>query len=261
MLENQTLGTFVNSTNGNGLFSFTDIPWGIYTLGEVLQPGWTQNTPNQTVEINATSLVLTNQNFTNQQAGPTFGNISGSKYNDLNGNGIKEINDVPIPGVIISLNYQNGTLFGTRTTDANGIFVFDPVPFGIYTLSETVPSGYKQTQPASGGYSIEVNSTSLNFTRLFGNQQNTNCCSCAARAYFTWSVAPSPAHTIQFTDASPGNIVYWLYNFGDGKYSIARSPSHVYPRAGTYTVKLSAQSSDCSGKKTWTYYSTTVTVP
>ena len=141
------------------------------------------------------------------------------------------------------------------------IYVFDPVPQGTYTLNETVPSGWKQTQPASGSYAVEVNSTSLNFTRLFGNQEIPNLCACPARAYFTWAATPSPAHTIQFTDASPGNIVYWLYSYGDGKYGIAKSPSHTYPRAGAFTVKLSAQSCDCSGKKTWTYYQTTVIVP
>ena len=260
-LANVTTPYFAStSTNTTGGYSFTNVPWGIYTLGEVMQPGWTQVTLNRTIEINGTALNLVNQNFTNRE-NPRSGNISGSKYNDLNGNGIKEINDVPIPGVVISLYYQNGTLFGTQTTNADGVYVFDPVPHGTYTLNETVPSGWKQTQPASGNYAVEVNSTNLNFTRLFGNQEIPNLCACPARAYFTWAAAPSPAHTIQFTDGSPGNIVYWLYNFGDGKYSIARNPLHVYPRAGTYTVKLSAQSCDCAGKKTWTYYSTTVTVP
>ena len=184
-----------------------------------------------------------------------------SRDNDLNGNGIKEINDVPIPGVVIKLYYQNGTLFGTQTTNTNGVYVFDPVPPGSDILNETVPSGWQQTQPAGGNYGIEVNSTSRNFTRSFGNQEIANLCACPARAYFTWKVAPSPAHTIQFTDASPGNVVSWLYIYGDGKASPVRSPSHTYLRAGTYTVRLSVQSCDCSGKNSWTYYSTKVTVP
>ena len=263
-LTNQTVGTpaYSNVTNSTGGFIFTDIPWGTYWLNETLLAGWTQSllTPNRIIEINGTSNILIEQNFTNRE-NPKSGNVSGSKYNDLNGNGIKEINDVPIPGVVITLYYQNGTVFGTRTTDANGIYVFDPVPTGIYTLNETVPSGWKQTQPASGNYGIEVNSTSRNFTRAFGNQEIPNLCACPARAYFTWVAKPSPAHTIQFTDGSAGNIVYWLYSYGDGKYGIAKSPSHTYPRAGSFTVKLSAQSCDCSGKKTWTYYQTTVIVP
>jgi hypothetical protein len=249
-----------NITNSTGGYSFTNVPWGIYTLGEVMQAGWTQVIQNRTIEINGTALTLINQNFTNRE-NPRSGNISGLKYNDLNGNGVKDINEVPIPGVTITLYYQNGTVFGTRTTDANGIYVFDPVPSGIFTLNETVPEGWKQTQPASGGYTIEVNSTSLNFTRLFGNQQATNCCSCPTRAYFTWSVVPSKPHTIQFTDESTGNPVYWYYQLGIGKYSFIRNPVYTFTAAGTYSVKLSVQGSDCSGNKYWTYYTANVPVP
>ena len=164
VLENQTLGTFVNSTNGNGLFSFTDIPWGIYTLGEVLQPGWTQNTPNQTVEINATSLVLTNQNFTNQLAGPTFGNISGYK--------LKDPGLIPLGNWNINLYYENGTLLGNRVTSGTGAFSFDPVPFGNYTLNETLQTGWTQTGPAGGSYLIQLNSSStVMINRNFTNYQ------------------------------------------------------------------------------------------
>ncbi|HVP93991.1 MAG TPA: SdrD B-like domain-containing protein [Methanoregulaceae archaeon] len=263
ILSNGTIPYFSSTlTNGSGGFNFTNIPWGIYLLSEIPQAGWTQSplTPNRTVEINGTSLVLVNRNFTNQ-LNPVRGNISGSKYNDLNGNGIKEINDVPIPGVVIKLYYQNGTLFGTRTTDSNGAYVFDPVPAGIYSLNETVPSGWQQKQPAGGNYSIQVNATSFNFTRLFGNQQIPNPCSCPTNAYFTWSVVRSKPHTIQFTDATSGNPVYWYYEFGNGKFSLSRNPLISYASAGTYTVKLSAKGCDCSGNTYWTYYSTRVQVP
>ena len=64
-----TTRSFFNATltNNTGGFNFTNIPFGIYQLSEIPQVGWTQVTANQTVEINATSLVLINQNFTNSQ--------------------------------------------------------------------------------------------------------------------------------------------------------------------------------------------------
>ena len=224
-----------------------------------MQAGWTQSplTRNRSIEINGTSVSLVDQNFTNLQQ---LGNISGSKYNDLDGNGIKEITEPPLPGVVIKLYYQNGTLFGTQTTNANGRYIFDPVPLGSYVLNETVPSGWKQTQPASGNYSIMVNSTSRNFTMVFGNQVIPQPCSCPTKAKFIWSQAPSPARTIKFTDASGGNAIDWLYDFGDGKYSPAPSPSHTYLKAGTYTVKFNVKGCNCDGTTYWTYYSTRVTV-
>ena len=78
VMWNQTLGTYTNVTNSTGGFTISDIPWGIYQLGEVNQPGWTQSTANISVEINGTSLVLTGQNITNTQQ---LGNVSGYKVN------------------------------------------------------------------------------------------------------------------------------------------------------------------------------------
>ena len=54
----------------------------------------------------------------------------------------------------------------------------------------------------------------------------------------TQGLAP---HTVQFTDtSSPGGaaIESWLWAFGDASTSTAQHPSHTYPAAGTYTVRL-----------------------
>ena len=261
-LYNQTGGDVLfdsQLTGSDGSYNFTGLPYGVtFNVSEVIQPGWTPigATYHNNLAIDG-SLSYMNRNFTNERQ---LGNISGTKYNDLNGNGIKEITEPPVPGVVVTLYYQNGTLFGTQTTNANGRYVFYPVPLGSYVLNETVPSGWKQTQPASGNYGIIVNSTSRNFTMVFGNQEIPQPCSCPTKAKFIWSQAPSPARTIKFTDASGGNAISWLYDFGDGKYSPAPSPSHTYLRAGTYTVKFNVKGCNCDGTTYWTYYSTRVTV-
>ena len=48
--------------------------------------------------------------------------------------------------------------------------------------------------------------------------------------------------TVQFTDRSLGNNLTYLWNFGDGKTSTEKNPSHVYTEAGTYTVRLTVNS-------------------
>ena len=44
--------------------------------------------------------------------------------------------------------------------------------------------------------------------------------------------------TVEFTDASTGEIDSWNWDFGDGSTSSAPSLSHTYTTAGTYTVTL-----------------------
>lgn len=58
-------------------------------------------------------------------------------------------------------------------------------------------------------------------------------------ADFTWSGACVNS-VITFTDQSnsPGGIVNWTWNFGDGTGSNQQNPIHTYPTAGTYNVSL-----------------------
>ena len=130
-LNNQTLGSFINQTNSSGVFSLSEIPWGIYQLNETPQAGWTQVTANQTIEINGTSLTLANQYFNNIQQ---LGNLSGFKVNGT-GTGLE--------GWTITL--QNLTLGSfINQTNSSGAFNFTDIPWGIYQLNETPQAGWTQ---------------------------------------------------------------------------------------------------------------------
>jgi PKD repeat protein len=50
--------------------------------------------------------------------------------------------------------------------------------------------------------------------------------------------------TSYFTNRSVGNIVSWLWDFGDGTTSTLKNPSHTYTAIGNYTVKLTATASN-----------------
>jgi PKD repeat protein len=61
----------------------------------------------------------------------------------------------------------------------------------------------------------------------------------AQQAIFTFLPAePRVNETVQFIDQSVGNIVRWLWDFGDGEGSTEQNPSHKYTASGTYTVQL-----------------------
>ncbi len=59
---------------------------------------------------------------------------------------------------------------------------------------------------------------------------------------------------VTFTETSKGSPTSWKWNFGDGKSSTEKSPTHTYSAAGTYTVKLTATNAAGSSTKTkWNY--------
>ncbi|MFT5142150.1 MAG: hypothetical protein ACI80V_002406 [Rhodothermales bacterium] len=95
------------------------------------------------------------------------GKITGRKFNDLNGDGLS-VGDPGLGGVTIEL-WQDGVLFATTTTDAWGYYFFD-VPPGTYTILEVAPTGYQQTAPAGGTYTITVGPGGIVPNRDFGNQ-------------------------------------------------------------------------------------------
>jgi len=60
----------------------------------------------------------------------------------------------------------------------------------------------------------------------------------APSADFTTKAKGKRIHFIDASSDSDGDIVSWLWDFGDGHTSIEQNPSHRYRKAGTYTVTL-----------------------
>ena len=81
--------------------------------------------------------------------------ITGTKWNDLNGNGIRDSGEPPLPGVTISLvNYIAQTETPT-VTDADGHYLFEVQP-GSYAVRELETLGWTQTAPQSGEYYLDI---------------------------------------------------------------------------------------------------------
>ncbi len=77
----------------------------------------------------------------------------------------------------------------------------------------------------------------------------TNYISVAAPPIADFSVAPDtiikiPNHTFNFTNLTPGTITKYAWDFGDGKISVDKDPSHTYADIGTYKVSLTVTNND-----------------
>ncbi len=159
--------TALDTTDGSGNYSFTNLAAGTYTVREVVKSGWVQTTANPADITLAMGDTVSGVNFGNFHL-PV---ISGMKFNDLNGNGVKDNGESGLANWIIKAVKGVTTKFDT--TDANGeySFSFTLAQLGTWVISEELQSGWAQTFPAGGTYSIALASGTNSTNTDFGNQQ------------------------------------------------------------------------------------------
>jgi serine-aspartate repeat-containing protein C/D/E len=158
------------TTDTSGNFSFTGLPAGPYFLSEVVPAGSVQTLPGGGAGINITLTPGQNATgflFGNQVAAPA--SIAGVKFNDANGNGVRDSGELGLSGVSIQLKTPSGQTL-LATTDASGAFSFTGLAAGTYVLSEIVPAGFTQTAPPAPGTFTVTLAAGQNATGfLFGN--------------------------------------------------------------------------------------------
>ncbi|HZZ43308.1 MAG TPA: SdrD B-like domain-containing protein [Tepidisphaeraceae bacterium] len=111
------------------------------------------------------------------------GSISGTKFNDITGNGLSD-DDTPLSGVTIQLlKSGSSTVIASDVTDSSGNYSFDNLAAGTYVVRESVPTGWVQTGPVAGTYTITINSstpvsTGDDFSDFMSSCCNTSDFSC-----------------------------------------------------------------------------------
>ena len=103
-----------------------------------------------------------------------YGSIEGFKFEDLNGNGVKEVDEPKLQGWEIKLYNETGNrLISTTSTDTQGAYAFTSVLPGNYQVCETNKTGWMVTDPAAGNVAsackqLTVSSGQIT-TNYFGN--------------------------------------------------------------------------------------------
>ncbi|MCX6328278.1 MAG: hypothetical protein NTZ85_02020 [Bacteroidia bacterium] len=119
-----------------------------------------------------------NHHYNDYTSGPTIVvagySISGMKFNDLNGNEIKDTGEDGLSNWTIYIDAnQNGSKEPgeqSTTTGGGGSYSFTNLSPGTYRIREVGQNGWNQTCPASGYYDVTI--TNTNVTGInFGNQQ------------------------------------------------------------------------------------------
>ncbi len=175
-------------TDANGSFSFPNLADGSYSVREVSQIGWTQTTPGAGTNFQQSITVTAGNNvgainFGNQLtvAAPIPGTITGTKFNDLDGDGVRDAGEPGIAGVSIFLDANTNNAFDAGetsvVTDVSGNYTFSGLLAGMFTVREGATVGWNQTFPGSGaGFEQTVGvGAGANISGIdFGNQLIVN---------------------------------------------------------------------------------------
>ncbi|MDY7004251.1 MAG: SdrD B-like domain-containing protein, partial [Cyanobacteriota bacterium] len=134
-------------TNINGEYSFQDLPPNTYILREISPPGFAPTTAEQIIDVTPGSNI-TDVNIGNVS---NRGQISGTKFNDTNTNGILDPGENGLSDITLYLDLnQNGFLDEGEPptiTNINGEYSFQDLPPDTYTIRETQAPNFDQTTP------------------------------------------------------------------------------------------------------------------
>jgi len=99
--------------------------------------------------------------------------ISGAKWHDLDGDGLRGVDEPGLQGWTIRL-YRQGAALACATTGIDGVYAFGNLVAGAYTVIEEAQNGWRQTYPGGdGSHSVTLGNEDAGEID-FGNQQLGN---------------------------------------------------------------------------------------
>ena len=151
------IGDLETTTNSSGSYSFIGLAAGSYIVRQILPGGDKQDYPTLGYGNHVTlaaGQAVTNANFGDQSSAVVLASISGTVFDDANGNGIQDSGESGIAGVVMYIDLDNAGVFQSgdpeTTTNSAGVYNFTGLAAGTYIVRQIVPSGDKQTSPTKG---------------------------------------------------------------------------------------------------------------
>jgi uncharacterized protein (DUF2141 family) len=154
-------GDLETTTNSSGVYSFTGLAAGTYIVRQIIPTNDKQTAPTNGFGNHVTltaNQAATGANFGDESTTvvtpPTGGSITGTVFNDANGDGVQDNGEVGIAGVSVYIDATNAGVFKTgdleTTTNSSGVYSFTGLAAGTYLVRQILPSGDKQTAPSNG---------------------------------------------------------------------------------------------------------------
>ncbi|MFN8498612.1 MAG: SdrD B-like domain-containing protein [Anaerolineae bacterium] len=164
------------TTDGLGNYAFYNRPAGTYQVRETVPSGYSSTTPTA-VSFSLPAGGTRTVDFGNVQLTPTPtpttpaqpATISGTVYDDLNGDGGRDTGEPGMGGVTVELiNPTTGAVIATTVTSGSGGYTFPNLTPGPYVVKEILPVGFTNTTPNPVTLTAPAGGTAI---ADFGNQQ------------------------------------------------------------------------------------------
>lgn len=126
--------------------------------------------------LNLSGSITSNVGLNRQLCCNPNGQVTGTKWNDLNGNGVKDPGEPVLPNWKIILSNGRDTM-GVKT-DSLGNYYFTNLQPGTYTIKELQQPGWAQTFPSGNGtHTVTVSAGQVVIEKDFGNHMQDPGCS------------------------------------------------------------------------------------
>jgi protocatechuate 3,4-dioxygenase beta subunit len=161
-------------TDSSGNYRFNNLVAGTYRARLVVPAGWRRSQPSSA----AYTLTLGNGAAA---TGKNFGAtqrvlISGTVFNDLNGDRVKNSGEAGLSGWRVYVDADNDGKFDSGEknllTDSRGNWAFRDLAAGAYRVRVVPQSGWGLTTPTAGVFSITVGSGQTSTGKLFGARRS-----------------------------------------------------------------------------------------
>jgi large repetitive protein len=195
------LGETSTVTDANGNYSLA-LAVGTFRVVALPPSGFGTAANAKSVTVGTTAPSNVNFGFTRVTS-----DITGTKWADIDGNGLKDTGEPGIAGVYIYLDLDGDDRIDIgeprSITDANGNYTINFPGPGTYTIREVVDPGFVQTFPASGEHIVVFTGASLGQNYNFGNLPSLDFGD-APDSYRTTLATGGPSHGL-LTGLSLGN--------------------------------------------------------
>jgi len=168
ILSNSSGVTQTAVTDANGIYGFSDLAAGVYTV--TVSAGTLPGGLQQTFDLDgivtanrATASLAEGQNRTDVDFGyrlatQLVGSIGNFVWSDTDSDGIQDPGEPGVEGVTVTLFDSNGAILQTVVTDGNGLYLFIGLPAGNYTVSFDLFGQAATLSPANQGADDTIDS-------------------------------------------------------------------------------------------------------